>query len=133
MPHLRIDYSANLITAPNWNALFAELHGVLKQQAAIDTANCKSRAYRAEHFLVGEAEATAAASTHAEAFVHLELQLLEGRSAELLDDIGRALLSCLERGCHVAADTQALQLTVHIGELGRARYFKSSPGSRAGA
>ena len=126
MPHLRIEYSANLAAKPDWRALFADLHGLLQQLAGIATANCKSRASCAEHFLIGD-------GTTAEAFVHLDLQLLEGRSAELLGDIGQAALSCLEQHCQAADDAQPLQLTVHVGELVVARYFKSSHGGHSAA
>jgi 5-carboxymethyl-2-hydroxymuconate isomerase len=125
MPHLRIEHSANLAPAPDWRPLFAELHALLHELASVEQANCKSRALAASHFLVGDA-----ADASNEAFVHLDIQLFEGREAELLERIGRAALAALERACGAAAARQPLQLTVTMGELQRARYFKSSPGAR---
>ena len=122
MPHLRIEYSANLAHAPAWPALFAELHAMLHRVASIEPANCKSRAYAADAFLVGEP-----GRSPAEAFVHLELRIFEGRTAELVEAIGSEALACLERACRDASPAQPLQITVAIDELPRARYFKSSP------
>ena len=121
MPHLRIDYSANLPAAVAWPALFTDLHGVLRDVAEVDVGNCKSRAYRAEHYRVGDGKS-------AEAFVHLELQLLEGRPPELLGELGNQALGCLERHCCRDDSAQPLQLTVVVGELVRERYFKRASG-----
>lgn len=63
------------------------------------------------------------------AFIHLEVQWLEGRSTELKSQIGNELLSLLKKYYHSSMQQQNLQITVHIIDINRDSYFKLPKGS----
>ncbi|HSG80865.1 MAG TPA: 5-carboxymethyl-2-hydroxymuconate isomerase [Gemmatimonadota bacterium] len=117
MPHLTLEYTANLRPDDELDPLFARLHRVLAEVGGVEIGNCKSRAVERDRFFVGEGGAAAG-------FAHLEVRFLEGRSDELKGEIGRALLEVLRETFAVEQEAQALQISVEICDIRRATYFK---------
>ena len=122
MPHLRIEYSANVPPEGELEALFARLHRILLEDGGIPIANCKSRARRCETFLVAEGGPAAA-------FVHLDLRFLEGRSPEVKRAIGEAALEALREFFPRSVAGVEVQVTVEIRDIARASYFKFPRGT----
>jgi len=122
MPHLTIEYTRNLRQNAQFDGLFARLHAALAELGGIKQANCKSRAVELDQFHVGEGAANAA-------FVHADVRFLEGRSAEVKQGIGRAILAILRDGFPGPADVRDLQITVEIRDIQRSMYFKHPEGS----
>src|SRR5260221_9268785 len=88
MPHLTLEYSANL-SEPDPSALFAALHESLAVLGfALD--DCKSRAYRCETYRVGT-------GAKQRGFAHLTLAVLDRRSAETQHAAGALALHLLEQ------------------------------------
>ncbi len=127
MPHLRLEYSANVHFDGELTSLFSQLHTVLVDIGGIRLENCKTRAYAAEDFLV--ADGTADEGGRAGAFVHLDVRFMEGRSEELKQEIGAKLLNRLVRFFAPALDTLALQFTVEVRDIDRAAYSKYPEGT----
>ena len=67
MPHIRIEYSANLRTRVDWRKLMHDLHPVLAKAAATVVENCKSRAIERDLFHVGTVEVCNAAASELDA------------------------------------------------------------------
>ena len=60
MPHLTLEYSSNVTQEVDFQALFLELHQMVAEHGDTLVANCKSRAYRLDDYLVASGEAGAA-------------------------------------------------------------------------
>ena len=122
MPHLTLEYSANVQPPDELESVFSEFHGLLHDHVGVSIGNCKSRARTAESFLVGEGR-------ESDAFVHLEVRLLAGRSAQDKRKLGEDLLGLL-RTVFSDADRQLdLQITVELVDMKRASYFKHPSGT----
>ena len=116
MPHVILEYSDNI--APiEFKELFCEIHKMLNEVGGISINNCKSRTRIANCHYIGTGSASSA-------FVHLDVSFLSGRSLELRQQIGSALLSLLEETYAAQKKEFELQITVEIREIERELYFK---------
>lgn len=122
MPHMTLQYTANVTQEMDFPALFLDLHRVVSDVAGIRIGNCKSRAVRLEHFCVGQGDPTGG-------FVHLDVRFLEGRTLEVKGALGRALLKTLEVAYGPSIDQHDLQITVEIQDIQRGAYFKFPSGT----
>lgn len=119
MPHLLLEYSAEIAPAAGLSAVFAQLHTALAQIEGFPLPSLKSRAIAHAHTRVGEG----LPDSH---FVHVTLSLLEGRALSMRQRLVTACRQVLQQ--HFAAPTQAapaLQLSVEIREMRADTYFKS--------
>ncbi|MFQ6023558.1 MAG: 5-carboxymethyl-2-hydroxymuconate Delta-isomerase [Acidiferrobacterales bacterium] len=122
MPHLTLEYTENVEQNVNFQDLFSVLHDILADVGGVNIDNCKSRAIRRDNYHIGAGEAD-------KAFVHLELLLLEGRSSELKQEIGRRILNVLTQYYASSQAERDLQITVQIGDIQRSGYFKVPTGT----
>lgn len=113
MPHLRLEYSENMREKVDLKTLFSLCHGVLVKTLKADLFRCQSRAICCEDFYVGDGSSQ-------EAFIYLELLLLEGRSFSQLEEGGKELLKILQN-CFSQSN---VQIAVRIVEFSSERYFK---------
>ncbi|BBM81730.1 5-carboxymethyl-2-hydroxymuconate Delta-isomerase [Candidatus Uabimicrobium amorphum] len=113
MPHIKIELSQN-IEMQSYNDLFLALQKVLQDCADVPPQNCKSRVHVTSDFLLGDEKA--------QAFVHLEIALLEGRSPEVKSQIGENALKILNEVFTSA--TMGMQITVEVRDILRPQYFK---------
>jgi 5-carboxymethyl-2-hydroxymuconate isomerase len=125
MPHLTLEYTANLSDTPPTGELLLSLHQLLSSVAGIRVGNCKSRWRKVEDWVVGEGDAK-------DAFVHLDFRFLEGRSLDIQQAVGQGALEVLKAHFHPAPEGVDLQITVEVGEIGKATYFKDPPGTLSG-
>ncbi len=121
MPHIVLEYSENLPDLPDFRALFDDIHQVLHRVGGIRLDNCKSRARRAGHVYVGDGNPE-------NAFIHLDIAFIAGRSLEIRQAIGRECLELVRRYYHLHL-SEALQITVQVGEIDRDVYFKDPAGT----
>ncbi|MFT5503949.1 MAG: 5-carboxymethyl-2-hydroxymuconate isomerase [Gammaproteobacteria bacterium] len=121
MPHNILEYSANLPRLENFSELFDGLHQTLNKVGGIKLGNCKSRARMAEDFYVGDGGS-------ANAFIHLDVEFVQGRSTEVKRQIGQEALDLLKQyyADHLNDD---LQITVNIRDISIEFYFKYPEGS----
>lgn len=121
MPHPVLEYSANIDCPPDLPVLFGRLHEVLAETGGIRRDNCKSRARPADPFLVGS-------GSESDAFVHLDIRLLQGRPSEVKQAIGQQLLNLLQNWFQHSSDRLRLQITVEIQDNRCESYFKYPAG-----
>lgn len=116
MPHLVIEYSANL---PGFDAAatLAACNDFLAGTGHFAEADIKSRAVRHEHFLVGTA-------SDGRAFVHATLWLLSGRPENVKQALGRGVLEALE-ATFIKPDGLDVQLSVQLQDMERSTYAKA--------
>ena len=87
MPHLTLEYTANLDEWAGNPGLLVDLHRLLAA-VGIKIENCKSRWRMVEEWVVADGEGPAA-------FVHLDIRFLEGRSPQVKQAIGNGALDLL--------------------------------------
>jgi 5-carboxymethyl-2-hydroxymuconate isomerase len=122
MPHVLIEYSANITSPVEASTILADVSVVISAAAGIDVSNFKSRLVRREEFLAG-------GGSGGGAFVHLELVILSGKTPDVKRRIGEDCLEYLEEYFGSASKEQELQITIEIREIDSASYFKSMPGN----
>ncbi|HEX5393992.1 MAG TPA: 5-carboxymethyl-2-hydroxymuconate Delta-isomerase [Rhodocyclaceae bacterium] len=122
MPHLTIEYTSN-IQGFNASETLAAMNAILIASGECEEVDVKSRTLRLDDFQIGGNAATA------RGFVHGELALLSGRSAEtkkrLSDELMRGLQKLAE---HWSKDLH-IQLSVEIRDMDRASYGKAAIGA----
>lgn len=113
MPHLTLEYSNNLKMAIDPATLFAPLHQILADVAAIDIKNCKSRAIRLDKYYVADGKADIP-------FAHLQIRFFGGRSLTEKKEIAQ------KSAAHLAAyfPESAAEITVEVADIQRECYAK---------
>ena len=122
MPHLVLEYSANVPDEPDFDLVLRRLHEAMTRVGPFDLSNVKSRAVRRERFRVADGSTD-------RAFVHLTASVLSGREALVLRETGLALLAVLRESFPRARAERACDLTVELREMPSGLYFKLAGGS----
>ena len=117
MPHLHMEYTANLPQLDVDKALLRLNHGLVASGQFSDEFDIKSRAVKVEAFRVGT-------GIGERGFVHVKLALLSGRSPEVKKQLSESLLAVLQDLAPWPADVQ-VQLCVEIVDIDRASYSLS--------
>jgi 5-carboxymethyl-2-hydroxymuconate isomerase len=113
MPHLKIEYTANLDAHADVGELCKTLsHTLVTLQDATGALvfplyGTRVLAYPAVQYAVADGE-------QGRAFVYLNLRITPGRSAELVQSIGETLLSAARGYLAPVLDKLPLRLTLHI-------------------
>jgi 5-carboxymethyl-2-hydroxymuconate isomerase len=125
MPHLVLEYSANVVDAPDFKVLFRELHEALLEFESFGLLDIKSRAVRHTDYCLGDGDPR-------HAFVHLNFQLLSGRDVSVRQRMMQACVKVLSK--HFARSLEHLecQLSVEMREMDRSTYIKHKPASAPG-
>ena len=122
MPHLTLEYSSGLADRADHMDLMKSFHRILSEIGGVRIENCKSRAVQRDVYLVGNAHP-------ADKFVHLDVKMLEGRSPDVKQAVGEALLSSLKEAYIDSGDSPEPQITVQIRDIQRGSYFKYPGGT----
>lgn len=116
MPHLTLEFSANVTPQHNLESLFLICHDLLANILPTDIASCKSRAIKQDIYSVGNGETN-------NAFIHLTIKVMAGRSEETLQRLGNSVMQVLQNHFMQALQTLNTQITLEIVELSK-QYFK---------
>ncbi len=122
MPRIVLEYSLNTTDAIDFAQLFTDIHRTINTTGNVKITNCKSRAIGYKDYFIGSGGLT-------NAFVHLEVQWLEGRSPEVKSQLGEELLDLLKKYYQSTLTEFDLQITVHITDILRNSYFKYPEGT----
>ena len=114
MPHLSLEYSANLEIKKDFRELFSLLHKVLAEEAGILESHCKSRAVMRQDYFIADGKAQ-------HAFVHLEVAILQGRTNSIKKKLGDSLLQALKQ--HFGTPP-GLQISIEIRDMKKDQYHK---------
>jgi len=118
LPHCILEYSENIQDAPNWTSLFHELHQVLLNTGEFNEQDIKSRAIGHKNYFIGNGNPD-------QAFIALNVQILDGRTDEFKKDLAQSALNILNKFfCNTLKKLQAT-ITVQISDIHRASYGKS--------
>src|SRR5512143_1504089 len=126
MPHLVLEYSANVPDPPDFDRVLERLHRAMTTAGPFDLANVKSRVARRDGFRVAD-------GAPGRAFVHLSVAVLAGREGETLRATANALLAVLQESFSRAHADGRCDITVEVREMQRDLYLKAvSPGPGRG-
>ncbi len=109
MPQITLECSDNIIEK-NMHPLLLEIHHLLSERLPTELSSCKSRVIRINHYLVGDGASQ-------NAFVHLTISVLKGRSEELLKSIAQTILEKLKISFHESLLILNVQLTIAMQDL----------------
>ncbi len=126
MPHLVLEYSANVPDPPDFGAVLERLHRAMTTAGPFDLANVKSRVVRRDGFRVAE-------GAPERSFVHLNVAVLAGRDAETLRATANALLAVLQDSFSRAHAEGRCDITVEIREMRRDLYLTAARPPAGGA
>jgi len=115
MPHLTIEYSANLRAAGDIPSLLPKLAQCLRNQRAdgkvvYPTGGVRVRAYEAVDYCVADGAPDAG-------FVHATLKIGKGRSRETVRATGDALFEIMKAHFAPVLERQGLALSLYLDEV----------------
>ena len=116
MPHLIVEYSQNLDTFPEAQALIELNEAVTASPEFPDESELKSRFVLVDSFAIGTLPSQ-------RAFVHAQLHLLSGRTPEAKKDLSARIAEVLRRLSPRPAGV-LVQLSVEIVDMDRGSYVK---------
>jgi 5-carboxymethyl-2-hydroxymuconate isomerase len=120
MPHLVLEYSANVLDTVDTRALFSELHTALLEFEAFPLADMKSRVAKYNEYFLGDGDAR-------NAFVHLHVNLLSGRDISVRQRITQACIKILTQRFARSVEHLHCQVSVELREMERSTYAKYKP------
>lgn len=116
MPQLILECSSNVLEKNNINKLFQELHSILEKMLPTDIRSCKSRLIECHTYYIGNGQAN-------NAFVHVSLKVMPGRSSDTLNNTGNTMMESLKTYFANSLKKLNLQISIEIMELQKT-YFK---------
>jgi 5-carboxymethyl-2-hydroxymuconate isomerase len=117
MPHLVLNYTSNIDPGVDFRELFLKLHTMLNTEVGIEIDSCKSRVQKWNTYYIAHGET-------GKAFVHLEIDIFEGRPAETIKLIGDQSLRIIREFFTASPKQVETQVTVEIKEINKGLYFK---------
>lgn len=117
MPHLVLEYSNNITCTDNLNHLFDKLHHLLASELPTPLSNCKSRCIAHPVFFIGD-------QNKDNAFVHLTIKVISGRSDAKKSHLGKQILTILSDFFRPESKNLDINFSVEFIDLDK-NYFKS--------
>ena len=115
MPHLVLEYSANVPDEPDLRRVLLDLHEALVSSALFERRDIKSRAVRHDVFAVAD-------GAEDRSFVALSIAILDGRSDDVKGALSEAALDVLVRAFSKLVAGGRGAISVEIRDLHRASY-----------
>lgn len=119
MPHLIIEYSANLESDIDFEALTRTMHEAAVRIDALPIGGIRTRAARRDNYRVADGHP-------ANGFINLTLRLAEGRSPAIRRIIGEKLFGRLRSFTRPAYEKRPLSLSFEIQEINPETRWKQS-------
>ena len=111
MPHLLLEASTNIVeTNDKIKQILYKCQELLVEKLPTQLANCKSRLIMHDVFVLGD-------NNPKNAFIHLTVRVLKGRSQELLSSTSRSLFELLQESFSKSKENLNLGISVEITEL----------------
>lgn len=117
MPHIRLEYTSNLKNELEFKPLFTEINAIVHQTVNVDLSSCMSGAVQFDDYVMGD-------GAEKNALLHVEVALLSGRPKSVLNDMGTAILNCLNRFSSANLKKFSVKTNVKLIEIPRELYFK---------
>lgn len=125
MPHIIVEYSANLEDTLDVPGLIDDVHRCAIDSKVADVAAIRTRAERRDNARVGD-------GNPANAFVHVTARLRIGRSEQQRTALAEALLAVIDKRMTRAFEKHPTAITVEIEEIDNITARKNTVRSAAG-
>lgn len=119
MPHLIVEYSANLDDEIKLKSLFNKLHDAALETGVFPLGGIRFRSIRCEDYLIGDGD-------DSNAFVHLLLKLGHGRDFEVKKEVGEKLFSTLTQHFDEEYAKRPLAISFEIVEFDEVLNYKKN-------
>ncbi|WP_343682204.1 5-carboxymethyl-2-hydroxymuconate Delta-isomerase [Acinetobacter baylyi] len=116
MPHIVIDYSANLENFEP-KQLLLKINHALVETGYCQAIDIKSRAHKDDVFVIG-------LDTEQQAYVHVKVYLLSGRNQQQKTEIGQKVFETLVADQVLNQQKISVQSCVELIEMPKQDYFK---------
>jgi 5-carboxymethyl-2-hydroxymuconate isomerase len=110
MPHVIVEYSANVEDSVEIGALLSDLHQTMIESGLAEVAALRTRAERRDQYQVADGNPK-------NAFVHIVVRMREGRAQDALQKLGEQLLAVANNRLDRAYAAHPLALTIEIHEI----------------
>ena len=110
MPHLTIEYSANLEPQVDIQALVDRLHAAAIETGVFPLGGIRTRASASQRYRIADGDP-------ANAFVHVEVRIAAGRDAATRERVGQHLFSALTETLAPATATRPLAMSFELQEI----------------
>lgn len=110
MPHVIVEYSANLDGTLDIQQLVDDLHQVVADSGVAEIEAIRTRAKRRDVYRIADGNSK-------NAFVHIIMRLRIGRSEEARTKLAEALLATADRNLQQAYATHAIAVAVEMEEI----------------
>lgn len=117
MPHLMIEYSANLDKRADIGDLCARLLRAVLETGLFEVGAVRVRAIRCEHYAIADRKPE-------NAFVDLNLRMGQGRSLEDKQRAGEAIMAAAQDALALLLDTPHFALSLEIREIDKELSWK---------
>jgi 5-carboxymethyl-2-hydroxymuconate isomerase len=124
MPHIIVEYSANLDAEVDMQRMVDDLHQVVVDSGVAEVAAIRTRAKRRDVYRIADGDPK-------NAFVHVVMRLRIGRSAELRTQLAEELLAATDRNLQRAYANFAVAITVEMEEIDNITARKNTIRSKA--
>ena len=119
MPHLIIQYSANVEKSLDMSSLCSALYDVMLSSGVFPLAGIRVRAFAADHAVVAD-------QLPDNGFVDMILRMGEGRSADDKKQVGQSLMKQAESVCAELLNKPHFALSLEIVEISREFSWKTN-------
>ncbi len=109
MPQIILECSQNVIEH-SFSTVLLQIHTILTEMLPTQMASCKSRVIRYDDYLISDGAGK-------NAFVHLSIGVLPGRSVDLLNAVASIILDKMKTALYQSLTELDLQITVAIQDL----------------
>ena len=116
MPHMTVEYSSNLQGIDEGALMQALTDTVCAHPTVSDEADVKTRIAKLEHYRIG-------LNSAGRAFVHVELRLMAGRTAEVKKELSERIAAVLKTAIPAQAGLD-VQLSADMVDMDKPSYFK---------
>jgi 5-carboxymethyl-2-hydroxymuconate isomerase len=113
VPHITIEYSANLETDTDISNLVHTIHEVALASGVFEVAAVRTRAARRDVYEIADGDPD-------NAFIHVELSVAPGRDAAVRQGVAKSVLDALTKLTEARATRSGLALSVEVREIDNA-------------
>ncbi|MFE9427484.1 5-carboxymethyl-2-hydroxymuconate Delta-isomerase [Kitasatospora sp. NPDC006697] len=117
MPHLVLEFSANIRDGFDPSAVFPKLHSALAAAGGFRPQDFKSRAVRMDGYFIGD-------GSQEQSFVNLDVRTFAGKPVEVREAVSAAALAVLTEAFPDTLRETACDISVQITELDRPSYAR---------
>src|SRR6476659_2870221 len=110
MPHVVVEYSANLEKAVNIQQLLHDIHETVLKSGVFEIVAIRTRAERRDDFIVADGDPE-------NGFVHVELRIAPGRDVPTRKEAAKRNIDPLAAATHEVFARTGLGLSVEIREI----------------